>query len=373
MTFRRSGSVSRYFVTPRPDTAPGDLTPNLKKRRFRSIEDDTEEVESVGWVTGADPSGASPFEGAFQDDLAFLQMRADKKTVPPAWLRLKVGELERAARAAGEKINKAQRQSWREQVTPELLERVLPSVNLVDVVWRLARGQVYLFGTSSRAHDNLAALWVRSFEDEGGPPEAVTPSSLLARWGLPQAALDRWRDLRPLALLQGAEEETSLTVDEFVGEEFLTWLWWRCEVGGGKFTLPGEVEVSIVVEDDLVLRDSEAVDKLKGGSPSRSAEASAALGGGKRLARAKLTAALGDRQWSFQLDAAVWQLCNVSVPAPDPEESESLDVQAFDGFVDLANIVDQLLGLYVRLRLAPAFENDTLPAMRDWVTQRQAK
>ena len=39
----------------------------------------------------------------------------------------------------------------------------------------------------------------------------------------------------------------------FLAQEFLTWLWFRCEVEGGDFRLPDSGEVSLLVEDALSL------------------------------------------------------------------------------------------------------------------------
>ena len=73
---------------------------------------------------------------------------------------------------------------------------------------------------------------------------------------------------------------------EFLGEEFLTWLWFCIETRGGDFDLPGDRAVGVSFDDFLAFAprdDDETEHTLKKGTPSRSAEASTALRSGHRL------------------------------------------------------------------------------------------
>src|SRR5690242_11767747 len=96
----------------------------------------------------------------------------------------------------------------------------------------------------------------------------------------------------------------------FLGREFLTWLWFRCEADGGTFELPPrgaasdaarprkkddepepDREVGVVFNDYVSLvsdGDEREENILKKGSAHRSAEARMALLVGKLVAAAKL-------------------------------------------------------------------------------------
>lgn len=200
MAFRTSGSFLRFHVAERGyDPADPELLKLFKRRRFRSIEAETAEIESVGWVTPADPSGASwRGDEVVRDQYLFLRMRMDKKAVPAAWMRIKLAEAERAERATGKKITRAVKQELREAIVPELLAQTLPSVSMVDVVWNVQRQLVYLFSTSVRAEESLGWLWVRTFDGE--PPVPVEPETLISRLKLPAAARSAWQEMKPLQL-----------------------------------------------------------------------------------------------------------------------------------------------------------------------------
>jgi hypothetical protein len=61
----------------------------------------------------------------------------------------------------------------------------------------------------------------------------------------------------------------------FLGEEFLTWIWFRWETDGGEFTLPGGRVVGIALDDFLCFaapHDDETEQTLRRGLPTRTAD-----------------------------------------------------------------------------------------------------
>ena len=77
----------------------------------------------------------------------------------------------------------------------------------------------------------------------------------------------------------------------FLGEEFLTWLWFRIETEGGEFDIGRQRELAVSFDDFIAFapRDGDETEQtLRKGIPTRSPEASAALRHGHRLTRARL-------------------------------------------------------------------------------------
>src|SRR5204862_435326 len=86
-----------------------------------------------------------------------------------------------------------------------------------------------------------------------------------------------------------------------LAQEFLTWLWFRCEVEGGEFDLEGGA-AAVVVEDALSFTswDPDGTKAtVRGGTPTIRPEAASALAAGLTLKRAKLLVARGDRERAF--------------------------------------------------------------------------
>ena len=83
----------------------------------------------------------------------------------------------------------------------------------------------------------------------------------------------------------------------WLGHEFLVWLWFRIETKGGEFDIGRDREIGVSFDDFIAfapLENDETEQTLKKGSPSRCAEASAALKNGRRLTRARLVIAQGE-------------------------------------------------------------------------------
>src|SRR4030095_5229847 len=116
----------------------------------------------------------------------------------------------------------------------------------------------------------------------------------------------------------------------FLGEELLTWLWFRVERGDAEFDLGQGRRVGVALDAPLVLRAAREDDDgkrpeqvLRFGRPLGSPEAAAALGRGKRLARARLIVADGGREWEATFDAESFSLRSARVPNREEEDLDA--------------------------------------------------
>jgi len=160
----------------------------------------------------------------------------------------------------------------------------------------------------------------------------------------------------------------------FLGEEFLTWLWFRWETEGGEFTLSGGRVVGIALDDFLTfaaLTEDETEQTLRRGLPTRTAEARTALRQGHRLRKARLLVAEGDRQWTATLDAPSLTLSGVKLPE-DAEECESEMDRTADraaNWLALHEIVQALYGLFLKDRLRENYRSTGAEAQATWMAK----
>lgn len=158
----------------------------------------------------------------------------------------------------------------------------------------------------------------------------------------------------------------------FLGEEFLTWLWFRWETGGGEFALPGGRVVGAALDDYLTFAapsDDETEQTLRRGLPTRTEEARTALRQGHRLRRARLLIAEGPRQWSATLDATTFSLSGVKLPE-DAEEAENDADRTADraaNWLLLHEIVHGLYGQFLRERLRPDYAAEGAAKQAEWM------
>ncbi len=142
----------------------------------------------------------------------------------------------------------------------------------------------------------------------------------------------------------------------FLGEEFLTWLWFRIETEGGEFDLTRDRQVGVVVDDFITFAPREEEDTeqtLRKGMPTRTVEARVALASGHRLRKAKLVVALGERMWNFTFVGATMGFSGLRVPEDD-EDAESAEERSRDrvaSFLEIQEIVQELYAQFLRVRL----------------------
>lgn len=159
---RRGGSASLFFVDgDLPPLHGAGFTAGLSGQRFRSIETAASEEISIGWISAEDPSGES-FEVEHLDleRAAWLQVRIDKKKLPARWVAIYRSAAERAA---GRKLNGKERKALKEDLMEKLLPRVLPSVQIIDVLVDHKAKRVLLFSTSKAARDEFVSLFAKTF------------------------------------------------------------------------------------------------------------------------------------------------------------------------------------------------------------------
>ncbi len=161
----------------------------------------------------------------------------------------------------------------------------------------------------------------------------------------------------------------------FLGEEFLTWLWFRLETRGGDFDLGEGRAVGVSFDDYLQLAPGDGdgtFQTLRDGKPSRSAEAAAGLRNGRRVQEAKLIVAMGELQWSLILDATTMTLRSIKLPDDDPEASgpEDKNRDRAANFVLLHEIVEGVYHEFLRVRLEEGYLEGEAEAQATWMTSR---
>lgn len=166
--------------------------------------------------------------------------------------------------------------------------------------------------------------------------------------------------------------DTGADTHGFLGEEFLTWLWFRWETDGGEFTLAGGRVVGVALDDFLAFAapsDDETEQTLRRGLPTRTVEARTALRQGHRLKKARILVAESSRQWIATLDAPSLTLTGVKLP-DDAEECENDVDRTGDraaNWLALHEILQALYARFLRERLRSDFKQTVGEAQARWM------
>ena len=172
------------------------------------------------------------------------------------------------------------------------------------------------------------------------------------------------------------EQQVQKRQMSFLGREFLTWLWYRCEAEKGQFALPRIGSVGVFFDDLLVL-ESESTgsreDILKRGTPAHSGEAKTGLLLGKKVGKAKLFIGRGENEWLVTVDAENFDFQSVKLPKAESFEPEEKFQESVLNMEEIVEIMDELFRLFLAVRLDPRFEKEVVPAMQEWMVSKTVR
>ncbi|NPE28759.1 hypothetical protein HNV12_12490 [Methanococcoides sp. SA1] len=167
----------------------------------------------------------------------------------------------------------------------------------------------------------------------------------------------------------------------FLGQEFLTWLWWKSEERGGVVALPGEGDIVVVFEKHMLLEYGEGDSNeslICRGLQTELQEARTGLVMGKKLEQARIQLAFNDYEWSFTMAAALMEFRNVKLPKTggesgndnDPEEREGMVLERIYLFEELVRVVLDLFRVFLQIRVSADWR-DELQKVRAWVLKAE--
>jgi len=166
----------------------------------------------------------------------------------------------------------------------------------------------------------------------------------------------------------------------FLGQEFLTWLWWKSEERGGSVELPDEGDITVVFEKHMLLEsgEGESAEKIVcTGLQAELQEARTGLQMGKKLEQARIVINHNSYEYSFTLAAALMEFRNVRLPKTEatendkgdnPEEVEGMILERIYLFEELIKLVNALFRVFLSMRLGAEWQ-DELQKIRTWVAK----
>ena len=164
----------------------------------------------------------------------------------------------------------------------------------------------------------------------------------------------------------------------FLGQEFLTWIWYRSEINSQLMDIPGAGPVEVWFEDRLSLESGIGNSRQLvtcQGKDLDLAEARTALKEGKKVCQARLRLGVDGQEYRVTLKAEGLELCSVKTPKtldPDEEEPEGLPGRLLERVAMtqvMIRILDGLYSAFIQVRLAETWEKEELPRIRRWLRE----
>lgn len=368
------------------------------------------EIES-GWV-----SGEHLFDTQFSYEkngfgtpaapMLLFALRIDTHKVP--------GEVKQAYRRMNEKamaeqsstgfISRREKREAKEtaeqQMREELSSGKYRRSKMAPILWDLGRKVVYVAGAGNTLTEQLCGRFRDSFNLDLEPLSAGTLAGQMLK------ELGRFRDyedLRPTPFT-AAPPEAEHAADEiggqrdlhipmvpwvhaagdgrdFLGNEFLIWLWWQCETDEGLLSIGGagsaKSDISVFFDKALEMDcawDVRGRQSLRASGPTKLPEAAEALAFGKWPRKAGLILADvgGDQQWEFSFQADRFAVTGSTLPpvADTVGPREMIETRLMH-IQRLAQVIDGLYGIFIQQRVASGWASKR-QAIRQWIAQRRA-
>jgi len=161
-----------------------------------------------------------------------------------------------------------------------------------------------------------------------------------------------------------------------LGQDFLTWLWFKSEVRQGEMeTSQGEV-FSLVMEQRISVQggEGESRDTAQSSGPrSELREAMLGLKTGKKVNRARIKIEVDSEAWQLQLKAEDFSASGLKTPkvqtseAGEDEDPDAAFLEKIYLMERAFDLVDDLFGQFLRLRMSGEWPEE-VRKVREWIT-----
>ena len=384
------GSVSfkRFAVIGKAKDMPKDVDQELIDKLVANTltpsefggTDDTE----YGWSGGRHVfDGQFSFDrNVFNDAISFA-LRVDTNKVPGdiknAWQMIEEEAVAKANPSGfiSKQQKKGVKDVIREKVEEETKSGKYRRSKLIPILWDLPGKTVYSTASGGNL-EKLLEIFERSFGLELQP---ITSGSLAMQIAEAKQRKRDYEDLRPTRFAWGPEGEGQQAEypwvakgpepKDFLGNEFMVWLWHEADAKAGSIPVEGLGEVAILFDKSLDLDcvyGQTGKDTIRGDGPTRTPEARDALRVGKVPRKAGLILNCKEQ---FELTLTGESLAVSTCKLPEIEDAETpraLFEERITLIRDFAKIIDGLFGAFLKIRSSSSWEGQT-NGLRRWVQQ----
>lgn len=380
-----SGSITvkRFAVQGQsPRQADEELIEKLQAHAIGADDIRTADKTQIGWTTGEHilDTRFNLMKNALADGLHFA-MRVDTHKAPPDLVRSyqRVNEAAILESSGREFLSKSEKREAREQALSqadkEARSGLFRRMKAIPVFWDFKRNEVYLHSAASNVIDQFLMLFRESFELSLVP---ITSGELAARWAVNSGETRSFDDSRPALFVQPPSdmgEGDALNVDEggsrdFLGTEWLTWLWYASAVESPEITTQLGQNVTVMFEKSMQMQCAFRVTgslMVTADGPTRLPEAVVALAEGKLPVRVGLQVASAGDAFGLSIRGDGMNYSSIQLPAP--EDAGNLRAVFEDRIEKLRDVIEAVDAVYVaflRRRLSGKWPK-TLNAIRAWV------
>lgn len=359
MSFEK-GSVSlRVFKS-----MTGDMTPHEMVEKFASHPIASMEMIPSsgcdGWATGR-----HLLDNNINDDSAIVSGRvrvslvSAERKIPGTLFKTecKLEELALMEARGVNFISRAERKEIAQSIRERMLPDMPPSLSGIDVL--TTDDGCYATAISDSQMDFFTVSWSKAL---GAMAMAYTPT-------LAAKMLCNF-DVLALSSTSFSPEVLDSYVEQDVGTEFLTWLWYfseNCSGVHGEFSFMIDGPFTFVHEGEgaheIIIRK---------GNPGISQEAKSALMAGKKLRKAKLTIARDQEEWTCLIDGS-WALNSLKMPKIEPLDPVSFFEERILSINTFVGALENVFKQFMQIRTDESKWKQEVTSIRQWVAEKASR
>lgn len=363
-----SATFTRFFV---PEMKTEDfwtfVDEQLRGGVFR--EPDETQTQSAGFASWEDFFDPDFAYGSYRKgEYVAFNFRLDQRKVPSIVLKQYVRQAVQKFRQEnnGKWPARSEKQEIQERMQEYLLNRALPQPSAAEVVWDPVHHWMIFGTTGAKMMDAFLEVFEKQFR--------LYPQPLYhVQWALNLLPLTP-NQKDTLGAMISVKSPTAMSEGRFLGFDFLTWLWYFIERGGGAVQI-GEKTANIHLGERMVLvLPGEGKERVICTTQANFlSEARTALRQGKVVDEMQLFFIVGDNEYLVTLDSALWALKGLKTPKQLPDYGQDdPDGQFLEKMFFLDEVFATLDALYARFlaeRLSPGWDSDSLPLLKQWIAE----
>ncbi len=249
----------------------------------------------------------------------------------------------------------------------------------IPVLWDRLSNEVLFGATSISQIDRLTSLFEQTF---GAELECVTAGRRAYHLAELHSRTRMVDDSAPSAFVPGVTPQDVAwiaddTSRDFIGNEFLLWLWYHTDVESDTIKLVDKSEVTLMLARTLTLecpRGQTGHETISSEGPSQLPEAKRAIQSGKLPRKVGLTLVRHSEQYELTLHAETLAVSSAKLPPPDESISEArakLDERASQ-IRNLIETLDLLYDAFGQKRFGKDWDKE-LAGMQKWLKREERR
>ncbi len=319
------------------------------------------------------------------NDMLSFELRIDTDKLPNDLLRayyaveLKALSATNPSGLPNAKQKREAKESARDRLEHESRDGRFRRRKCVPVLWDLLTNEL-LFGATSLTHvDRLAALFQQTF---GHNIEAITAGNRAFQLAELHQLTRSVDDSSPSAFLPGVSSpDVAWIADEssrdFLGNEFLLWLWFHTEIESDTLTLADDSEATIMMARTLTLecpRGQTGHETISHEGPTRLPESKRAIQSGKLPRKVGLTVVRQLQQYELTIHAetlgvGAGKLPNMAEEVTQPRARLEERANQIRGLVETIDLIYDAFG---KVRFGKGW-SETLPRIQKWLARDERR